>query len=139
MSLSDIERAERASRGRAGIMALLAAVVALVSTFGLESPVNDAGWRGATWLLIGGLGLAILATDGGLMLSRRLRAIMYDERTRQHRAHAFAAGFFAAMLSAATLYALSLGTPIEPRAALRLTTGLGLAAALGLYAWLEWR
>lgn len=139
MPLSEIERAERSSRSRAAIMALLAAVVAFNSSFGLMNPANDAAtFRGGFWLLTITLGLLILATGGGLMLNARLRALMNDERTLAHRARAYAAGFFAAMLAATALYILSWSAPIEPRAALRLVMGIGLAAALARYALLEW-
>lgn len=139
MPLSEIEYAERSSRSRAIIMALLAAVTAFNSTLGLQSAVNDeASFRGGAWLLTVALGLVILSTGGGLMLSRRLRALMNDERTRHNRGRAFAAGFFVAMLAALALYALSWSMPVELRAGLRLVTGLGLAAALARYALLEW-
>ena len=139
MPLSEIEYAERSSRARAAIMALLAAVTAFNSTLGLQSPVNDAAsFRGGAWLLTVALGLVILSTGGGLMLSRRLRELMNDERTRHNRSRAFAAGFFVAMVTALALYALSWSIPVELRAGLRLVTGLGLAAALARYALLEW-
>ena len=139
MPLSEIEYAERSSRSRAIIMALLAAVTAFNSTLGLQSAVNDeASFRGGAWLLTVALGLVILSTGGGLMLSRRLRALMNDERTRHNRSRAFAAGFFVAMLAALALYGLSWSIPVELRAGLRLVTGLALAAALARNALLEW-
>lgn len=137
--VSDIERAERNSRARATVMALLAAVTTFTATFGLQDPVNDAAtFRGGSWLVTIGLGVAVLATSGGLMLSPRLRAIMNDERARQNRGRAFVAAFFAAMATAMALYVVSWWTPIEVRAALRLVSGWGLAAGLARYAMLEW-
>ena len=139
MPLTDIENAERSAHARASIMALLAAVVAYNSTLGLQSAVNDAAsFRGGAWLLTVALGLVILSTGGGLMLSRRLRELMNDERTRHNRSRAFATGFFVAMLAALALYALSWSTPVELRAGLRLVTGVALAAALARNALLEW-
>ena len=138
--VSDIDRAESKARARAVLMGLLAVVTAFNSTFGLDGPADDAAtFRGASWLVAIALGLVILSTNGGLMLNRRMRALMYDERTAATRGRAFAAGFFAAMLTAAVLYVVSWSTPIETRAALRLVTGLGLAAGLARFAWLELR
>ncbi len=135
--ISDIERAEAKSRARAIVMALLAVVITVVSTFGLSDPIDDAQWRGVTWLVNVGLALAILSTSGGLMLNSRLRKLMDDERSQANRARAFKAAFRVAMLVACVLYAVSWSTPIETRAALRLVTGLGLAAGLARYAMLE--
>ncbi len=101
------------------------------ATFGLQGAANDAAtFRGGSWLVTIALGLAVLATSGGLMLSPGLRAIMNDERARQNRMRAFVAAFFAAMLTALALSVVSWSTPIAVRAALRLVTGWGLAAGL---------
>ena len=135
---SDIERAERNSRGRASVMALLASVVAVNSTFGLQNPVNDAAWRGLSWVVTVALGLAIVATSGGLMLNPRLRALMNDELSRANRARAIGFGFFATMLAALACYVAAQWTPIAAPAGLRLVSGLGLAVTLARYAMLEW-
>lgn len=136
--VSDILRAEQKSRARAWVMGLLALVVAINSTFGLDNPANDAAtFRGGMWLLTIALALAVLASGGGLMLNRRLRTLMNDERSQANRARAFATGFFAAILVAAGLYAVTWSTPIDVRAALRLVMGLGVAAGLARYALLE--
>lgn len=137
--VSDIDRAERQSRARATMMALLAAVVTLNSTFGLDNAANDGTTRGWAWLLTILLGTLVVSTNGGLMLNQRLRALMFDERTRANRARALSAGFFAAMLAAGVLYAFTWSFPIDVRAALRLVSGLALAAALARFAMLEFR
>ena len=137
--VSDIEHAEHKARARAICMALLAVVTMFTATFGLDNPANDAAtFRGGSWLVTVALGVALLATSGGLMLNPRLRAIMDDERSRQNRARSFAVAFFGAMLTALALYVVSWSTPIETRAALRLVTGWGMAAGLARYAMLEW-
>ena len=136
--VSEIERAEAKSRARAWVMGLLALVVAVNSTFGLDNPANDAAsFRGGMWLLTVALALAVLASGGGLMLNRRLRALMNDERSQANRSRAFVTAFFAAILVAAGLYVVTWSTPIDVRAALRLVTGFGLAAGLARYALLE--
>lgn len=136
--VSDIVRAEQKARARAVCMGLLAAVTAFNATLGFDNPANDAAtFRGGTWLVTIALCLAVLSTNGGLMLSHKMRALMFDERTLANRGRAFAAGFFAAMLAAAVLYVAAWSTPIEVRAALRLVTGLAVAAALARFAMLE--
>ena len=137
--VSDIDRAESKSRARAAVMALLALVMTFTSTFGFDSPVNDAAtFRGGSWLVTITLAVAILSTGGGLMLSPRLRALMNDELAQSNRRRALALGFYAAMLVAGALYVVSWSVPLEVRAGLRLVTGLGIAAALARLAMLEW-
>jgi hypothetical protein len=137
--ISDIERAEQKGRARALCMGLLALVTAFNSTLGFDNVANDAAtFRGGTWLITIALCLMVLLTGGGLMLSAQLRALMNDERTIAHRAKALATGFFAAILIAAILYVVSWSAPVEPRAALRLVTGLSLSTALARFALLEW-
>ena len=136
--VSDIEQAERNSRGRASVMALLAIVVAFNSTFGVQNTMNDDGWRGVAWIATVALGLAIVATSGGLMLNPRLRALMNDELSRANRARAIGFGFFTTIVVALGCYVASWWMPMPVRAGLRLVSGLGLAATLARYAMLEW-
>ena len=137
--ISDVDRAERKSRARAICMALLAAVTTFTSTFGFDSPVNDAAtFRGGSWLVTIVLAIAIIATGGGLNLNRQLRTLMNDELSRENRRRALALGFYAAMTVTMALYVASWWVPMEVRAALRLVSGLGLAATLARYAMLEW-
>jgi hypothetical protein len=137
--ISDVDRAERKSRARAICMALLAGVTVLTSTFGLQSAVNDAAtFRGGSWLVTMALATAIVSTGGGLNLSRELRVLMNDELSQANRRRALALGFYTAMLVTMALYVVSWREPIEVRAALRLVSGLGIAAALARYAMLEW-
>lgn len=63
---------------------------------------------------------------------------MNDELSRENRRRALALGFYAAMLVTMVLYVVSWSEPIELRAALRLVSGLGVAAVLARYAMLEW-
>jgi hypothetical protein len=138
MSLSQIERAERSSRSRAVVMALLAVVLAVTATFGFDNPANDSLVRGPAWLVELLLAIVVLATGGGLMLNRQLRALMNDERSGHNRARALATGFYISLLAASVLYMISWWTPIDLRAALRLDSGLATAAALARFALLEW-
>ena len=137
--MSKVELAERKASARAVVMALLAVVLAGTATFGFDNPVNDAGMRAVAWLVELGLAVAVLMSGGGLMLSRELRALMNDELSRANRRRAIGFGFFAGLAVMTVLYVAAGVTPIDLRAALRLASGLAVAAALGRYAMLEWR
>jgi protein-S-isoprenylcysteine O-methyltransferase Ste14 len=137
--MSNVDRAEHKSRARTICMALLAAVTVFTSTFGFDNPANDgASFRGGSWLVTIALAVAIIATGGGLNLNRQLRTLMNDELSRENRRRALALGFYTAMLVTMVLYVASWSVPIELRAALRLVSGLGVAAVLARYAMLEW-
>ena len=137
--MSKVELAERKAGARAVVMALLAVVLAGTATFGFDNPANDAGGRAVAWLVELGLALMVLVSGGGLMLSHELRALMNDELSRANRRRAIAFGFFAGLAAMTALYVAAGMTPIDLRAALRLVSGLAVAAALGRYAMLEWR
>lgn len=137
--MSKVELAERKAGARAVVMALLAVVLSGTATFGFDNPANDAGGRAVAWLVEIGLALMVLVSGGGLMLSHELRALMNDELSRANRRRAIAFGFFAGLAAMTALYVAAGMTPIDLRAALRLVSGLAVAAALGRYAMLEWR
>jgi hypothetical protein len=137
--MSKVELAERKAGARAVVMALLAVVLAGTATFGFDNPANDAGGRAVAWLVELGLALMVLVSGGGLMLSHELRTLMNDELSRANRRRAIAFGFFAGLAAMTALYVAAGMTPIDLRAALRLVSGLAVAAALGRYAMLEWR
>ena len=65
------------------------------------------------------LWLALLATGGGLLLSRSVRAILNDELTLANRARAIQAGFWTAMAATLALYFFSFARPLPVREALR--------------------
>ena len=137
--MGKVELAERKASARAAVMALLAVVLAATATFGFDNPVNDVGARAVAWLVELGLALMVLGSGGGLMLSRELRALMNDELSRENRRRAIVFGFYAGLVTTSALYIAAGIAPIDPRAALRLASGLTVAAALGRYAMLEWR
>jgi hypothetical protein len=118
------------------------AVVLLASTalgFGSESSTMTPGFRHGLWALMILLWLVVLATGGGLLLSRRVRSLMNDEVAVANRAKALQAGFWAAMLFGVGFYFAALQSPMDAPEALRLLVNLAIAAALIRYAWLELR
>ena len=135
-----IERAERASRGRAAVMALAAIVFITNAIVDFGQPAySQPGWRGAIWPLVALAWLLIVASGGGLRVGRRLRELMNDELSLQNRARAIAVGFYATNIAAVGVYYASWRVPMLPGDMLQLVTGIGISAALLVYAWLEWR
>jgi hypothetical protein len=140
MTTNDVERAERMSRARAGLMALAAAVLMINIMIQYGKPdYSGPGPRGASWLVLIGLWIFILWNGGGMRLGGRMRALMNDELSLQNRARALAAGFYAAIAAALTVYVLNWSTPVSTGDALKIVSGGGVAIALACYASLEWR
>jgi hypothetical protein len=135
-----VERAERASRGRAAVMALAAIVFIINAVIDFGHPAYSLpGWRGAIWPIVVLLWLLLVASGGGLRVSAKLRALMNDELSLHNRARAMAVGFYATNITAVGVYYASWRVPMLPGDILQLVTGIGVSAALLVYAWLEWR
>ena len=142
MTASDINQAERASRLRASLMAAIAVVLVLSASLGF----NDADpaairpyVRHAGWALMILLWLFVLATGGGLRLSKSVRSVMNDEVALANRGTALQTGFWLAMILGLALYFASFQWDISLREGLRVLLDLTIAAALLRYAWLELR
>jgi hypothetical protein len=138
--VDSIERAERASRGRAAIMVLAAIVFLINAIIEFGHPAYSLpGVRGAIWPLIVLAWLAIVANGGGFRMRRELCDVMNDELSLHNRARATAIGFYATNIAAVAVYYASWKVTMLPGDALQLVTGIGISAALLVYAWLEWR
>jgi hypothetical protein len=134
-----VERAERASRGRAAVMAVAAIVFMINAIIDFGHPAySEPGWRGGIWPLVVLAWLLIVASGGGLRMGSRMRALINDELSRHNRARAMAVGFYATNLAAVAVYYASWRVPMMIGDALQLVTGIGVSAALLVYAWLEW-
>jgi hypothetical protein len=138
---SDIQSAEKATRARSLLMAVMATILLAQTAIGLgdEASSMTPAFRHGLWALMILLWLIVLATGGGLLLSRRVRSVMNDEVALANRSRAVQAGFWAAILVAIGLYFLSLREEISVREALRILVNLSIAAALIRYAWLDLR
>ena len=141
MNSSDIQRAERASRNRSLLMAVMATILLAQTAIGLgdEASGMTPAFRHGLWALMILLWLVVLATGGGLLLSRRVRSVMNDEVALANRSRAIQAGFWAAILVAVGLYFLSLQEEFSVREALRILVNLSISTALVRYAWLDLR
>ena len=139
MNSSDIQRAERASRGRAAIMTIAAIVFMINAVIDFGAPAySSPGARGAIWPLIVLAWLFLVANGGGLR-RRKYCDVLNDELSLQNRARATAVGFYATNIAAVGVYYASWRVPMLAGDMLQLVTGIGISAALFVYAWLEWR
>ena len=140
MALSPVEQADRNSRNRGMLMAIAAIVQLTLALFsGLDPAGTTDPVRGAVWAVLTLLWLILLATGGGVLLSRQVRSMMNDEVSLLNRRRAVETGFWTAMAAAIALYFASYAWPVPVRAALAILTEVAIAAALIRYAWLELR
>jgi hypothetical protein len=135
-----IEGAERASRGRAIIMAVAGAILPLNAILQIGNiHYVEPGVRSASWIVLIGLWMFILANGGGLRLRGRMRELLNDELSLRNRARAVAAGFYMMLAAGLVLYVAAWRIEIVAGDAIKLITAAGLSTALLVYAWLEWR
>jgi cell division protein FtsW (lipid II flippase) len=83
--------------------------------------------------------LALLATGGGVIYSRQVRALVNDEVARSHYRTAVVAGFWVAMATAMALYVLAGFRSVTAREAVYAVVTPSVAVALLAYAYLEHR
>ena len=140
MPLSPVEQADRNSRNRGTLMAIAAIVQLALALFSALDPVGTTNFvRGIVWAVLTLLWLILLATGGGVLLSREVRSMMNDEVSQLNRRRAIETGFWTAMAAAIGLYFASYSWPVPTRAGLAILTEVAIAAALIRYAWLELR
>ena len=141
MTRSDIDKAERYSSSRSALMAVMAVILLINTVIGVGDEANSMRpWlRHGSWAVMIGLWLVVLATGGGLALSRSIRSVMNDEVSLLNRSKALQAGFWAAALLGLGLYFASRELNLSAHEAIRILVNLTLAVALTRYAWLEMR
>jgi hypothetical protein len=83
--------------------------------------------------------LAFIATGGGYLQSRQVRAILNDESTVEHRRTAMVTGYWVTMLAAIGAYLVSLFQPLAAGEVIHIVLTAGVAAALINFAVLERR
>ncbi|TPG20471.1 hypothetical protein EAH87_08270 [Sphingomonas koreensis] len=91
----------------------------------------------AAWLLWVVALLVFLTIGGGLLRGPRVRALLNDETTLDHRRRAMALGFWAALGAALTVYIASFFAEITVREAARLIITAGIVLALLRFGTLE--
>ena len=136
--IRDIEKAEKIGRSRARMFAVQAILFASWQGFyfgAMEGEVRTVDtvkiWTWLVWVIAL---LAALATGGGLMRSRNVRALLNDELTRANRGQAYLAGFWAAMVAAIGFYVIDLFDPVEAREVIHAIVSAAIAAALITFA-----
>jgi hypothetical protein len=139
MTLNEIQQAERHSRTRASLMAAMAAILAVNAFIGFGEGASGMSpmLRHGLWGLMVALWLVILATGGGLRLSRNVRSLMNDEVALANRSRALQAGFWTATIGGVALYYASLEWELTVREGLRILIHATIAVALIRYARLE--
>ena len=144
---SNIDQAERLGRRRARMLPFLAVIFITqqVSFFASETERTSAVIRSVdhvkfgAWMVLSLVLLAALYTGGFWFHRRKVRALMDDEITRQHRATALSLGFLVAMLAAIGLYLVDMAEPVGTRVAIHVIVTLGIASALLRFGLLERR
>lgn len=134
-----VERADRLGRRRVRIFAVQAIIfISWQGLFFSRAPeeamravdtVKISAWF--VWVLAL---LLLLATGGGLLRSRKVRALLNDEFTRRNRAQAYVAGFWAAVVCAIGLYVIDLFEMVSGREAIHAILSAAIAAALITFA-----
>jgi hypothetical protein len=136
---SDVERAERIGRRRVRLFVFQAILFLSWQGLFITGPVEGAmrtvdAVKLSAWLVWVLALLLLLATGGGLLRNRSLRALLNDELTRSNRAKAYAAGFWAAMVIGILLFVVNLFEAVSAREAIHVTLSTAIAAALITFA-----
>ena len=124
-------------------MPALAAVFIAGQPIFLSNTIAATGTPGqiklVAWLVWAVALLIALAFAGGHFRGPNVRRLMEDESTLANRAKGYAAGFWAAMIMAVAMYALSLFDNLKGREAVHLILSVSIAAALIRFGLLERR
>ncbi|MEP7004900.1 MAG: hypothetical protein ABI810_02885 [Sphingomonas bacterium] len=139
---SQTDLADRIAWGRARAATVMAMVFVASqgASFRDELPLNrPQTLHLAAWIVWAAALLMFLAVGGGLFRGARIRALLNDETTLDHRRRALALGFWGAMGTAAFVYVLSFYEPLSAREAVRLVVTFGIALALLRFGTLERR
>jgi hypothetical protein len=132
--------ADRIAWGRARAATVMAVVfvTAQVGSFRDDLPLNrPQTLHLAAWIVWAAALLMFLAVGGGLFRGARIRALLNDETTIDHRKRAMALGFWGAIGTAILVYGLSFYEPISAREGARLIITFGIALALLRFGTLE--
>ncbi len=142
-SQSPVEIADHLSRRRPVGIAIATAVFLLIQ---LVAPPFFAGAsqtlsvpRASFWAVNAVILLALLATRGGLIYRRRVRALVNDEITRNNHRTALVVGYWVAMTVALGVFVAAGLRGLTAREALYLVVTPSIAATLFLFSWLERR
>lgn len=140
--MSDVEKADRLSRRRSRMLPFVTLIfltqqASYFSQSGTERLVDHV--KISAWIVLSLVLLLILATGGGWLQRREIRALLNDETTAEHRKQATGTGFWMAMGTAIGTYAVAMFEPVTGREAVHLVVTAGIAAALLHFSMLERR
>ena len=137
-----VEIAEFVSRKRAyggAVVALLFLVLAILTRPPLLVGVAHETRRFDWWLVYAAALLALIASGGGVLWSRRIRALVNDEMSLAHRRTAVVAGYWTAAVAALAVYLADRWLPLSGRGAVYLILTPALVVPLLVFAYLEHR
>lgn len=138
--MSDIELADRIAWGRARAATVFAWVfIATQSGSFSDDPPLDRpqALHLSAWIVWAAALLIFLSFGGGLFRGARVRALVNDETTLDHRRRAMATGFWSAITTALILYVVSFFVPITTRETARLVITCSIVIALLRFSTLE--
>jgi protein-S-isoprenylcysteine O-methyltransferase Ste14 len=142
MSAEEMALAEKLTRRRARMCIILGLffIATMASSLGVDVPTSRPETvKIAAWIVWAAMLLFILATGGGLLRGKTVRALMNDDSTIDNRRRAMVAGFWATVASAFALYAISLVEPVSGREAIRLLLSAAVGASIIGFGKLELR
>ena len=139
MSIETTQLADRLAWKRARAAQILALVfIATQAGSFSDAPTNRPQTiQLAAWLCWAAALLVFLAFAGGLLRGERMRVLLNDETTRDHRLRSMAWCFWSAILVALGIYGVSFFTAISVREGTRIVITTGIALALIRFGALE--
>jgi hypothetical protein len=142
MSAAEMALAEKLTRRRARVSIIFGIffLVTMATSLGTDFPANRPETvKLAAWIVWAAALLFLLAAGGGLLRGKAVRSLMNDESTVDNRRRGMVAGFWATVLSAFALYAISYYEPVSGREAIRLLLSAAVGASIIRFGILEQR
>ena len=142
MALDDMALAEKLTKRRARVSIVLGIffLATMASSLGVDFPASRPQTvKLAAWIVWAAAWLFLLAVGGGLLRGKSVRALMNDESTIDNRRRAMVAGFWATVLSAFALYAITFYEPMSAREVIRLLLSAAVGASIIRFGILEQR
>jgi hypothetical protein len=139
MSTDTAQLADRLTwkRARAAQVLAFVFIATQIGSFDAQPMNRPQTLHLAAWMCWAVALLVFLAFAGGLLRGERMRALLNDETTRDHRLRAMAWGFWGAILIALAVYVLSFFEEVSVREGTRLVITFGIALALIRFGALE--
>lgn len=138
--MSDTELADRIAWGRARVATIfgIVFVTAQAGSFRDDLPLNrPQALHLSAWIVWAAALLIFLSLGGGLWRGAKIRALLNDESTLDHRRRAMALGFWGAIATALGVYVLSFFEPLTAQAGARLVITFAISLALLRFGTLE--